>query len=162
MLKKVNLIVSKANIEGFYYKPRFFIEDLLKLNPNEVYITTACVAGILKDEDSIKNIFIPLMQHFGKNLFLEVQNHCEETQITTNKKCLLLSKKFNLKLIAANDSHYIYPEQEIIIPKGNTKLYKVQEGDSINSIEEKTGVNINKIKTPNGEIYLEKDQIIMY
>jgi DNA polymerase III alpha chain len=109
--KKVNLIVSKANIEGFYYKPRFFIEDLLKLNPNEVYITTACVAGILKDEDSIKNIFIPLMQHFGKNLFLEVQNHCEETQITTNKKCLLLSKKFNLKLIAANDSHYIYPEQ---------------------------------------------------
>ena len=108
--KKVNLIVSKANIEGFYYKPRFFIEDLLKLNPNEVYITTACVAGILKDEDSIKNIFIPLMQHFGKNLFLEVQNHCEETQITTNKKCLL-SKKFNLKLIAANDSHYIYPEQ---------------------------------------------------
>lgn len=109
--KKVNLIVSKANIEGFYYKPRFFIEDLLKLNPNEVYITTACVAGILKNEDSIKNIFIPLMQHFGKNLFLEVQNHCEETQITTNKKCLLLSKKFNLKLIAANDSHYIYPEQ---------------------------------------------------
>lgn len=109
--KKVNLIVSKANIEGFYYKPRFFIEDLLKLNPNEVYITTACVTGILKDEDSIKNIFIPLMQHFGKNLFLEVQNHCEETQITTNKKCLLLSKKFNLKLIAANDSHYIYPEQ---------------------------------------------------
>lgn len=109
--KKVNLIVSKANIEGFYYKPRFFIEDLLKLNPNEVYITTACVAGILKDEDSIKNIFIPLIQHFGKNLFLEVQNHCEETQITTNKKCLLLSKKFNLKLIAANDSHYIYPEQ---------------------------------------------------
>lgn len=109
--KKVNLMVSKANIEGFYYKPRFFIEDLLKLNPNEVYITTACVAGILKDEDSIKNIFIPLMQHFGKNLFLEVQNHCEETQITTNKKCLLLSKKFNLKLIAANDSHYIYTEQ---------------------------------------------------
>lgn len=109
--KKVNLIVSKANIKGFYYKPRFFIEDLLKLNPNEVYITTACVAGILKDEDSIKNIFIPLIQHFGKNLFLEVQNHCEETQITTNKKCLLLSKKFNLKLIAANDSHYIYPEQ---------------------------------------------------
>lgn len=109
--KKVNLMVSRANIEGFYYKPRFFIEDLLKLNPNEVYITTACVAGILKDEDSIRNIFIPLMQHFGKNLFLEVQNHCEETQITTNKKCLLLSKKFNLKLIAANDSHYIYPEQ---------------------------------------------------
>lgn len=109
--KKVNLIVSRANIEGYYYKPRFFLEDLLKLNSDEVYITSACVAGILRDEDSIKNIFLPLMKHFGKNLFLEVQNHCEESQIITNKKCLLLSKKFNLRLIAANDSHYIYPEQ---------------------------------------------------
>ena len=67
-----------------------------------------------------------------------------------------------LEINGLGKDDYIYPEQEIIIPKGNTKLYKVQEGDSINSIEEKTGVNINKIKTPNGEIYLEKDQIIMY
>lgn len=109
--KKVNLIVSRANVEGYYYKPRFFLEDLLKLNPSEVYITTACVAGILRDEESIKNIFMPLMKHFGKNLFLEVQNHQDESQIITNKKCLLLSEKFNLQLIAANDSHYIYPEQ---------------------------------------------------
>lgn len=109
--KKVNLIVSRANIEGYYYKPRFFLDDLLKLNPREVYITTACVAGILRDDDAIRNIFLPLMQHFGKNLFLEVQNHYEESQIITNKKCLLLSKKFDLQLIAANDSHYIYPDQ---------------------------------------------------
>lgn len=109
--KKVNLIISRANTEGYYYKPRFFLEDLLKLNPNEVFITTGCVAGILRDEDSIKNIFVPLMQHFGKHLFLEVQNHNEESQIITNKKCLILSKKFDLQLIAANDSHYIYPEQ---------------------------------------------------
>lgn len=70
--------------------------------------------------------------------------------------------KMLLELNGLDENDYIYPEQEIIIPKENTKLYKVQEGDSINSIEEKTGVNINKIKTPNGKIYLEKDQIIMY
>ena len=109
--KKINLIVSRANVEGYYYKPRFFLEDLLKLNPKDVYITTACVAGILRDEESIKNIFIPLMKHFGKNLFLEVQNHQDKSQIIMNKKCLLLSEKFDLQLIAANDSHYIYPEQ---------------------------------------------------
>lgn len=109
--KKVNLIVSRANIEGYYYKPRFFLEDLLKLNPNEVYITTGCVAGILRDNDSIKNILLPLIQHFGKNLYLEVQNHQDESQIKINKKCLILAEKFNLQLIAANDSHYIYPEQ---------------------------------------------------
>ena len=109
--KKVNLILSRANIEGYYYKPRIFLDDLLKLNSDEVYITTACVAGILRDIDAIKNIFIPLMQHFGKNLFLEVQNHINNTQININKICLALSKKYGLELIAANDSHYIYPEQ---------------------------------------------------
>ena len=72
--KKVNMILSRANIEGYYYKPRIFLEDLLKLNPDEVYLTTACVAGILRDVDAVNNIFFPLMKHFGKNLFLEVQN----------------------------------------------------------------------------------------
>lgn len=109
--KKLNLINSRANAEGFYYKPRIFLEDLLKLNPNEVYITTACVAGIVRDIDAVREIFIPLMQHFGKNLFLEVQNHNERNQKLVNQICLKLSEKYGLSLIAANDSHYIYPEQ---------------------------------------------------
>ena len=109
--KKVNLINSRANKDGFYYKPRIFLEDLLKLNPNEVYITTACVAGIVRDVDAVREIFIPLMQHFGKNLFLEVQNHNERNQKLVNQICLKLSEKYGLSLIAANDSHYIYPEQ---------------------------------------------------
>ena len=109
--KKLNLILSRANIEGFYYKPRIFLEDLLKLNPDEVFITTACVAGIVRDIDAVKQIFLPLMKHFGKNLFLEVQNHIEKNQIAVNKICLKLADRFGLSLIAANDSHYIYPEQ---------------------------------------------------
>lgn len=108
--KKVNLITSRASEEGFYYKPRLFLEDLLKLNKDDIYITTACVAGLTRDEDSIKQIFEPLAKHFGKNLFLEVQNHQEITQMETNKKCLTLAKQYGLELIAANDSHYIYPQ----------------------------------------------------
>ena len=109
--KKLNLITSRANIEGYYYKPRLFLEDLLKLNPNEVYITTSCISGILSDKEAIKDIFIPLMQHFGKNMFLEVQNHNNEIQNRINNICLKLADKFNLELIAGNDSHYIYPNQ---------------------------------------------------
>lgn len=109
--KKLNLITSRSNIEGFYYRPRIFPEDLLKLDPDDVYITTACVAGIVRDKDAIIDIFMPLMKHFGNHMFLEVQNHNEPNQIAVNKTCLALSKKFGLELIAANDSHYIYPEQ---------------------------------------------------
>ena len=109
--KKLNLITSRANIEGFYYKPRIFLEDLLKLNPNDVYITTACIAGIVRDKEGITDIFLPLVQHFGKNVFLEVQNHNDNNQKKINDICLKLSEKFKLELIAGNDSHYIYPSQ---------------------------------------------------
>lgn len=109
--KKLNLVTSRSNIEGFYYRPRIFPEDLLALDPEDVYITTACVAGIVRDKDAVVDIFMPLMKHFGNHMLLEVQNHNEPNQIAVNKTCLALSKKFGLELIAANDSHYIYPEQ---------------------------------------------------
>ena len=109
--KKLNLVTSRSNIEGFYYRPRIFPDDLLKLDPDDVYITTACVAGIVRDKDAVVDIFMPLMKHFGNHMLLEVQNHNEPNQIAVNKTCLALSKKFGLELIAANDSHYIYPEQ---------------------------------------------------
>ena len=109
--RKVNLLNSRANEEGFYYKPRIFVEDLLALDKNDVYITTACVAGLLRDNDSYNQIFLPLAKHFKDSMLLEVQTHNVDIQKQINKKCIDLSKKFNLKLIAANDSHYVYPEQ---------------------------------------------------
>ena len=109
--KKVNYINSRAHIEGYYYKPRIFIEDLLALDKDDVYITTACVAGILKTDDATDNIFLPLAKHFGENMYIEVQAHNVEVQKNHNIKCLAIAEKYGLKLIAATDSHYIYPEQ---------------------------------------------------
>lgn len=128
--KKVNYISSMANIKGFYYKPRLFVEDLLKLNRNDVFITTACVAGLLKDEDSINQIFMPLYRHFGKNLMLEIQPHNEAIQIDINKKALLFAEKYNLNIIAANDSHYIDVsgnEERIELLKGKHIAYSDED-----------------------------------
>lgn len=105
--KKMNYVSSMANINGFYYKPRFFLSDLLNLDKDDVYITTACVAGLLRDEDSIRKIFMPLYEHFGNNVMLEVQNHLDPVQVDINKKAIYYSDQFGLSLIAANDSHYI-------------------------------------------------------
>lgn len=105
--KKMNYVSSMANINGFYYKPRFFMKDLLALDKNDVYITTACVAGLLRDEDSIEKIFKPLFKHFGNNIMLEVQTHLDPVQIEVNKKAIYYSDEYGLSLIAANDSHYI-------------------------------------------------------
>lgn len=105
--KKVNRISSRANIEGYYYRPRIFPSDLLALDKDDVYITTACVAGLLRDEVSINQIFYPLVEHFRENVFLEVQNHNVDIQKDINRKALEFASKEGLKLIAANDSHYV-------------------------------------------------------
>lgn len=107
--KKVNRISSRANIEGYYYRPRIFPLDLLMLDRNDVYITTACVAGLLKDDLAIQSILYPLIEHFRENVFLEVQNHNAEIQKEVNRKAIEIAEKEGLRLIAANDSHYVEP-----------------------------------------------------
>jgi DNA polymerase III alpha subunit len=43
--KEINRIMSLANKDGFYYKPRIDLNCLLSLTPTDTIITTACVAG---------------------------------------------------------------------------------------------------------------------
>ena len=110
--KKLNKASSHANRDGYYYKPRLFLSDLTgKFDGDELFITSACMAGLVRDEDAVKQILIPLVEKFGKNVFLEVQNHNEEYQVAINEKAISFAKEHGLDIIAANDSHYIYPEQ---------------------------------------------------
>ena len=109
--KKCNYYNSLAHIQGFYYKPRWSLDYLLQFNKDDLYITTACCAGLLRDENSIEKILMPLINHFGDSVFLEVQNHSFDIQKDINKKAIILSDSMGLKLCAANDSHYIYPSQ---------------------------------------------------
>ena len=105
-IRELNSIISESFTTGFYYKPRIDEELLFSLTPENFIITTACVAGLWDDEELI----VKMKEHFKGNLFLEVQNHNEEIQKTVNKRVIELGKKYNIKLIHANDSHYIYPE----------------------------------------------------
>lgn len=108
---ELNSIMSESNRSGFYYKPRIDIELLKQLNPNNFFITSACVAGFLRPGDDMKELFEAVYNHFGKNFFLEVQNHSFDIQIQHNKNMLLLKQYYDMQLIHANDSHYIYPDQ---------------------------------------------------
>lgn len=108
---ELNSIMSESNRSGFYYKPRIDIELLKQLNPNNFFITSACVAGFLRPGDNMKELFEAVYNHFGKNFFLEVQNHSFDIQIQHNKNMLLLKQYYDMQIIHANDSHYIYPEQ---------------------------------------------------
>ena len=109
--KEINKIMSLANTDGFYYKPRIDLKCLLSLTPSDVVVTTACVASpMFKGENWEENFLKPVFKHFGKNFYLEVQNHNEDVQIRHNARLLQVKEKYGIGLIHANDSHYIMPE----------------------------------------------------
>jgi DNA polymerase III alpha subunit len=128
---QLNEVMSESNKTGFYYKPRIDLELLLSLNPNNFIITSACVAGILRDEDT-KNIFLePIIKHFGNNFYLETQAHSHQIQVNHNLNIIKLSNDYKVPIIHANDSHYIYPEQKYdrdLFLKGKGLRYEDEDG----------------------------------
>ena len=126
---QINEMLSTANEDGYYFVPRVDHELLQTLNPNDVFITTACVAfwGKLDKETrelrwhyggednnpaEMLKLFDRLAGLFGDSLALEVQCHNTPWQKQINAICLSLSRKYNLPLIVGLDSHYVYERQK--------------------------------------------------
>ncbi|MFC1810835.1 DNA polymerase III subunit alpha, partial [Patescibacteria group bacterium] len=136
-------LCSKAQLEGFYYKPRMDF-GLLKAHSEGLIASTACLAGqiprlILQNSEEKAIEAIKNYQNiFGaENFYLEMQNHPElENQMIVNKKMIELSKATNAPLIATNDAHYVNKEDSevhdvlLCIQTGKN----VQDGDRMKYI----------------------------
>ena len=106
-LYQLNDILSEANLTGFYYHARVDFELLRRLNYKDFICTTACVAGVDKEE-----LVHELHNIFKENFYLEVQAHPQQIQVDRNKWLVELSKKYKLPLMFATDSHYILKEEK--------------------------------------------------
>lgn len=127
--RAINKILSEANETGYYFRPRVDLELLLSLPPDDVVVTTACVA-YWKYND-IEDITLQLWKHFGKNFYLEIQSHATDQQREVSRRILSLSQRYGIEMIVGLDSHYIYPEQaqerEYILEAKDVH-YKDEEG----------------------------------
>ena len=127
--RAINVALSTANEDGYYYRPRIDLDLLLRLPPDDVFVTTACVA--FWHYDDVDEIVQQLHEHFKNNFMLEIQYHATEKQIELNRRILGLSQKLGIEMIVGMDSHYIYPEQaqerEYILEAKNTR-YEDEDG----------------------------------
>lgn len=111
--KNLLKIVTAANMEGFYYKPRVD-RELLSRYSHGLIAMTACLAGDVPTHikngnlQKAKQAIDEYIQIFGKeNFFLEIQDHHIPEQKKVNKELIKLSKEFKLDLVATNDAHYM-------------------------------------------------------
>ena len=107
-------LVSLANLEGVYYKPRVDKELLRKYHEGLICLS-ACVAGeipqaLVRDNmeraDRLVQEYIDI---FGRNnFFLEIQKHGLADEKKAAAGLVELAKKHKLGLVVTNDAHYIH------------------------------------------------------
>ena len=118
-------IVSKAYLEGFYYKPRVDYE-LLREHAEGIIALSGCLGGEVAqhlapdgsreegntaNEKSFEKALEKAKNYqdiFGKdNFFIELHNHGIPQQIEILDDLVKISKEIDAPLVAANDSHYV-------------------------------------------------------
>jgi len=106
-------LCSLGYIEGLYSKwPRIDKELILKYH--EGLIATTCCIGasvpqaILKNgEEEAEKEFKWWFDIFGEDYYIELQRHNIDEQHVVNNVLLGFAKKYNVKIICSNDSHYV-------------------------------------------------------
>lgn len=111
--KNLVKLTSLGYIEGMYSKyPR--IDKSLIHQYHEGLIATTCCLGALvpqtimkKGEEEGENEFKWWLNIFQEDYYVELQRHGMPEQDKVNEVLLRFAKKYNVKVIASNDSHYV-------------------------------------------------------
>jgi DNA polymerase-3 subunit alpha len=115
--KNLITLVSKAHLEGFYYKPRMD-KDLLREHHEGLIALSACLGGevaralTIDQYEEAKRIALEHQEIFGKgNYFLEIQKHPNIPESEKIEPLLVkLSHDTGIPLVATQDSHYMHSE----------------------------------------------------
>ncbi len=145
-------IVSRGFTEGFYYKPRVDMEILNRYHEGIIALS-ACLAGevqryIMKGLlEEAKKTALKYEACFGKgNFFLELQDHGIPEQKTVNTELLGISRELSIPLVATNDVHYTYKEDE----KPHDILLCIQTGKKL--------ADEDRMRYLGGQFYVKSEQ----
>ena len=148
--------------EGLYSKfPR--IDKELLVQYHEGIIATSCCIGaeipqtILKGQlDKAEELLKWWLDIFGEDYYIELQRHTgletiDDTgmsQEDVNQELIKLARKYNVKIIATNDSHYVEEEDSPY----HDILLCINTGSNI--------IDTNRFKFPSSDFYFKtKDQM---
>lgn len=135
-------LVSDANINGFYNKPRCDRETLRKYHEGLICLS-ACLSGevarrlIEDDYGAAKKAALDYLDIFGRgNYFIEIQDHGLSGQKKINPYLYRLSEETGIPVVATNDAHYLTEE--------SSEIQRVLTAISTNTtINEKNPLNFN-------------------
>ena len=109
-------LVSIANTDGFYYKPRID-HDLLARHARGLIASSACLAGEIpqlilagKEPEAAERALLYRDIMGEGNFFLEIMSNTLPEQAIVNKALVRISRDTGIPLIATSDAHYLGAE----------------------------------------------------
>ncbi|MGG7162776.1 DNA polymerase III subunit alpha [Clostridium ihumii] len=144
-------IVSKASIEGFYYKPRVD-HEFLESHSEGLIALSACLGGevqshLLKNnKEKAKEAALRFKKIFKEGFYLELQYHNLQEQLKVNEMLIELSKECDIPLVCTNDVHYINEKDA----KSHDVLLCIQTGKVV---EDK-----DRMRYPSNQFYLKSPE----
>ncbi|MBM3285405.1 MAG: DNA polymerase III subunit alpha, partial [Candidatus Aminicenantes bacterium] len=114
--KNLCLLLSKAYLEGFYYRPRVD-KELLAAHADGLIALSGCLKGEVafflekEIEEAAEQAALEYLSFFGRDRFyIEIMDHGLPQQKAVNPRLVQLARKLDLPLVATNDAHYLERE----------------------------------------------------
>ncbi len=114
--KNLIALTTKANLEGYYYKPRID-RDLLEKHNEGITVLSACPSGeFLRriqegDREGAIDVAKYYREVFDGHYYLEVQDHADEKFTRLNPTIADIGRELGIKVVATNDSHFTMPDE---------------------------------------------------
>lgn len=118
------MLSTKANLDGFYYKPRID-HELLEKYSEGLIVLSACIGGEIGDAlrqgqyAQAKKTAQWYKKVFGDRYYLELQDHGHEKhpskwdeQVAVTKQTFKLAKELDIKTVVTCDAHYLRHEDQ--------------------------------------------------
>ncbi len=114
--RNLSTLISKAHLEGYYYKPRID-KALLAEHSEGLIVLSSCLHGEVTallaegQDDAAERAARFYLELFGReHFFLELQDHGIAEQRRANRHAAELSRRLGLRCVATNDVHYLRRE----------------------------------------------------
>ena len=124
--ENLSLLCSIGFMEGLYGKYPRIDREILKKHSEGLIATSCCIGAeipqaiLFKGEAEAEKLLKEYMEIFGEDFYIELQRHGIEnidgtgmSQEDVNQVLIRFAKKYNLKTIATNDSHYMEEEDSL-------------------------------------------------
>ena len=173
--KILNRLITRSNMEGFYYKPRLDLEAFRGYGEHFV-VTSACLASKLARTDDYEQCkgYIDEYKEIFPCFFLEMQSHKHIDQEKYNQKILQLSRDTETPFVITTDSHYAnnndgkWQEYLVTIGRGqkgdnakdNLEMAEIYDGCYLQSEDEIFEIMSRQIGKENVRLGLDNTNVV--